>query len=185
MLVYVEFSTERIGEDNWFYLLDDEFVSNRVTEQKNISSSTMESGKTVLSFELTCRVGDEFWGKTDEEIYEIVLADCRRIPLLAQKMNVITDYTVRRAPEVYECYYKNFDTHAESVLDYVQEDMHNAVTIGRRGLFLQGDMHQSVEMGINMGTLLAKSMRDGSDSDNLSQLKREYLREYVKYMDSE
>jgi len=183
VLVYVEFSTERIGEDNWFYLLDDDFVSNRVTEQKNTSSFTMEPGKTVLSFELTCRIGDELWGKSDADIYQIVLADCQRIPLIAKNMDVITDYTVRRAPDVYECYYKNFDVHAESVLDYVQEDVHNAVTIGRRGLFLQGDMHQSVEMGLSMGTSLSKSMVDGGKFKDLYQLKKTYTTQYVKYVD--
>ena len=183
VLVYVEFAKERIGEDNWFYLLDDEFLSNRVTEQKNISSFTMEPGKTVLSFELTCHGDDEFWTKSDEDIFGVVLADCRKIPLLAQHIDAITDYTVRRAPKVYECYYKNFDAHAESVLGYVQKDVQNAVTIGRRGLFLQGDMHQSVEMGINMGSLLIKSMEEDALLSDFSKLKSDFYSRYVKYVD--
>ena len=182
VLVYVEFSVEKIGEDNWFYLLDDKFVSNRVTEQKNISSFTMEPGKTVLSFELTCRPEDEMWAKTDEELYNIVVSDCKKIPLLAKKIDTITDYIVRRAPNVYECYYKNFDVHAEPVLDYIQQDLHNAVTIGRRGMFLQGDMHQSVEMGISMGKLLSGSIKD-PQSSSFTKMKQAYTAEYVKYLD--
>lgn len=183
VLVYVEFAAEKIGKDNWFYLLDDEFLSNRVTEQKNISSFTMEPGKTVLSFELTCRDDDDFWKKSDEDIFDIVRNDCRKIPLLAEHIDAITDYTVRRAPKVYECYHKNFDAHAESVLGYVQKEVHNAVTIGRRGLFLQGDMHQSVEMGINMGSLLIKSIKKDAQVSDFVKLKRNYYAHYVKYID--
>ncbi len=36
-----------------------------ITEQKNLSAATMEPGKTVLSFEVTCRVGDEYWRMSD------------------------------------------------------------------------------------------------------------------------
>ena len=183
ILVYVEFSIDKIGSDNWFYLLDDEFSSNRVTEQKNLSPFTLEKGKTVLSFELTSRNTDELWNKTDKEIYDIVLQDCKRIPLLASKINYITDYTIRRAPDVYECYYRNFNIYAESVLDYITEDIHNTVTIGRRGMFLQGDMHQSVEMGINMASELTKAISEKS-VQSFKEMKNQYIKKYARYFDN-
>jgi protoporphyrinogen oxidase len=180
ILVFIEFSVDRIGEDTWFYLLDPEFVFNRVTEQKNLSEKTMEPGKTVLSFELTCRLGDEMWQKSDEELYKLALEDCKRIPDLAKHLDKASDYLVRRAPSVYEIYIRHFDNHAEVVLGYIQE-ITNAVTIGRRGLFLQGDMHQSVEMGLEMGRRLAHHVRDGKPP--LPQLKADYVREYVRYLE--
>jgi len=180
VLVFIEFSIERIGEETWFYLLDNEFMFNRVTEQKNLSPYTMEEGKTVLSFELTCRLGDEYWNMTDAQLYELALADCKRVPALAKHISAITDYTVRRAPAVYEIYFRHFDHHAEVVLGYVQE-LQNAVTIGRRGLFLQGDMHQSVEMGLEMGKRLAAHDRDASEP--LGKLKSDYIRQYVRYLE--
>jgi protoporphyrinogen oxidase len=180
VLVFIEFSVDRVGEDNWFYLLDKEFVFNRVTEQKNLSEETMEPGKTVLSFELTCRIGDEYWNMTDEQLFELAVADCRRVPMLAKLIPTITDHLVRRAPSVYEIYIKNFDNHAEVVLGYVQE-LENAVTIGRRGLFLQGDMHQSVEMGLEMGKRIAADAR--SERPSLGKVKADYVREYVRYLE--
>ena len=180
VLVFIEFSVDRVGEDNWFYLLDKEFVFNRVTEQKNLSEETMEPGKTVLSFELTCRVGDEYWTMSDEQLFQLALEDCKRVPLLAKLIPQITDHLVRRAPSVYEIYIKHFDNHAEVVLGYVQE-LENAVTIGRRGLFLQGDMHQSVEMGLEMGKRLAANER--SDKPALGEVKAGYVREYVRYLE--
>jgi protoporphyrinogen oxidase len=180
VLVFIEFAVDSVGEDTWFYLLDNEFQFNRVTEQKNLSPFTMEPGKTVLSFELTCRMGDELWGKSDQELYEMALADCRRVPQLAELLPKVTDYLVRRAPSVYEIYFRHFDQHAEVVLGYVQE-IENAVTLGRRGLFLQGDMHQSVEMGLEMGKRLALHRAGGGGS--LRQLKADYFKQYVRYLD--
>ena len=40
---------------------------------------TMEPGKTVLSFELTCRIGDEYWNMTDEQLFQLALEDCKRV----------------------------------------------------------------------------------------------------------
>jgi len=180
VLVFIEFSVDRVGEDNWFYLLDKEFVFNRVTEQKNLSEETMEPGKTVLSFELTCRIGDEYWNMSDEQLFQLALEDCKRVPTLAKLIPNISDHLVRRAPHVYEIYIKHFDNHAEVVLGYVQE-LENAVTIGRRGLFLQGDMHQSVEMGLEMGKRIVADERGGKPS--LARVKSEYVREYVRYLE--
>ncbi|HET7731205.1 MAG TPA: FAD-dependent oxidoreductase [Usitatibacter sp.] len=180
VLVFIEFSVDSIGEDNWFYLLDNGFLFNRVTEQKNLSPFTMEPGKTVLSFELTCRIGDEYWNMDDRQLYELALADCRRVPQLARNIDKASDYLVRRAPSVYEIYVKHFDQHAEVALGYIQE-LRNVVTIGRRGLFLQGDMHQSVEMGLEMGKRLLAS--DAEPDARLAKVKADYIREYVRYLD--
>ena len=119
---------------------------------------------------------------TDEKIYEIILADCKRVPLLANKINFITDFTIRRAPNVYECYHKNFNVFAESVLDYITEEIHNTVTIGRRGMFLQGDMHQSVEMGIEMGKKLP-NLISINKQEELKIMKKNYLSNYARYID--
>ncbi len=180
ILVFIEFSVERIGEETWFYLLDNEFMFNRVTEQKNLSEKTMEPGKTVLSFELTCRQGDEYWRMSDQQLYELALADCRRIPHLAKHLPEATDFLVRRAPSVYEIYFKHFDAHAELVLGYIHE-LENVVSIGRRGLFLQGDMHQSVEMGLEMGGQLADQI--AGTAGTLAQVKSSFVKTYVRYLD--
>jgi protoporphyrinogen oxidase len=175
ILIYVEFTVDRISEDHWFYLLDPMFSFNRVTEQKNLSDATMEPGKTVLSFELTCRIGDKYWQMTDEELFALVKADCRNIHFIRNRMDRITDFHVKRVPHVYEIYFKRFDQHAELVLDYLRE-FDNVCTIGRRGLFLQGDQHQAVEMGLRMGELLGRGKANAEDLDA-------YMRTYVKYID--
>src|SRR2546426_11057620 len=108
----------------------------------------MESGKTVLSLELTCRLGDELWRMSDEEGFELAKRDCRRIHFIP--VDRITGFVVKRVPSVYEIYYKHFDQHVDVVLGHLRE-LDNVVSIGRRGLLLPGDMNQAEEMGLLMG----------------------------------
>jgi len=173
ILVYVEFTQERISDDHWFYLLEKKFKFNRVTEQKNLSQHTAEPGKTVLMFELTCRLADEYWRMSDEEIFQLVRKDCDGINFI--QPDRISDYLVKRVPNVYEIYFKHFDQHAEMALAYLNE-FQNVVSIGRRGLFLQGDMHQAVEMGLGMGAILSRDTAEGLAVQCFYQ-------KYVKYLD--
>lgn len=174
ILVYVEFSQERVSDDHWFYLLEKKFIFNRVTEQKNLSEHTAEPGKTVLMFELTCRVGDQYWRMSDEDLFQLAKRDCEGIHFI--RTDLISDYFVKRVSNVYEIYNKNFDQHAEMVLAYLNE-FQNVVSIGRRGLFLQGDMHQAVEMGLGMGAILSQGNVDASAIER-------FYRKYVRYLDS-
>jgi|JI10StandDraft_1071094.scaffolds.fasta_scaffold75566_2 protoporphyrinogen oxidase len=155
ILVYLEFPVEIISNNHWFYLLESHFMANRVTEQKNLSKETIEAGKTVLSFEVTCHYGDSVWKMTDEELIDRIKEDCKGIHFIKDHIAKVSDCQVKRVPNVYEIYYKNFDFHAEIVFSYLNS-FSNCLSIGRRGLFLQGDMHQAVEMGLNAGSFLAK-----------------------------
>jgi len=175
ILVYIEFNMEKVSDDHWFYLLEKKFVSNRVTEQKNLSVYTMEPGKTVLMFELSCRLNDALWRLTDKEIFQLVKNDCDKINFI--QTDKISDYLIKRIPNVYEIYYKGFDQYSEIILSYLSE-FQNIVSIGRKGLFLQGDMHQSIEMGLSIGSLLAQERVDVSEI-------RKFYRKYVGYIENE
>jgi protoporphyrinogen oxidase len=175
IVVYVEFGSERVTDDHWFYLLDRKFKFNRVTEQKNLSPFTLEAGKTVLSLEFTCHMKDEVWTLSDEQLFQLAKDDLEKIHFLKDKIPSISDYTIKRVPNVYEIYYKDFDRHAALVLSYLRE-FENVVTIGRRGLFLQGDQHQAVEMGLRMGENLAIDQVDRTTIES-------YYRTYARYLD--
>ena len=174
ILVYVEFSVEKITDKHWVYLLENKFTFNRITEQKNLSPHTIEAGKTVLSFELTCRVGDKYWNKTNEELFELAKKDIAGLKFFKGKMEHISDYHIKRVPNVYEIYLKGFDKFADQSLEYIMS-FKNAITIGRRGLFLQGDMHQAVGMGLHMGKVIA-------DVDMQKEHLTSYYNTYVKYL---
>ena len=58
---------------------------------------------------------------------------------------------------------------------FLNEEVKNSISIGRRGLFLQGDMHQAIEMGIKAGKLIT------SDFSAISI--NNYYKDYIKYID--
>jgi protoporphyrinogen oxidase len=173
IIVYLEFNVDKISDFHWIYLLDDKFKFNRITEQKNLSPFTVENGKTVLSFELTCKENDHLWQLEDNKIFEMVINEIKHIPFINSKS--INDYLIKRFPNAYELYYKDFDKFADVIFSYLK-GYKNLMTIGRRGLFLQGDMHQSMEMGINAAKLLLKGEFSERGLDN-------YYRTYIKYID--
>ncbi len=173
IIVYIEFDIEKVSDCHWFYLLDKKFKFNRVTEQKNISAATINNSKAVLSFELSCQEGDDIWKLSDEELFDLAKDECKNIHFIP--MDQIRDFTVRRISVAYEVYYKHFDQYAELLFSYLKE-FGNIVSIGRRGLFLQGDMHQSMEMGLEMGEILNKGTLD-------NMAIKKFQKKYVKYLD--
>lgn len=173
IVAYLEFKAEEITDYHWIYLLDDKFIFNRITEQKHLSHSTIEDGKTILSFELTCRENDQLWQLEDSKIFELVQKEIEQIPFISK--NKIIDYLIKRFPNAYEIYYKDFDKQADVIFSYLRT-FKNLLTIGRRGLFLQGDMHNSMEIGINAAKLVLRDKITENDKDN-------FYRSYIKYID--
>lgn len=172
VLVYLELEMERLNDCHWFYLLDGGFTFNRVTEQKNLSPATIEDGKTVISFELTCKEGDDIWRLPNEKLCQLAMKDAENIRFL--RLKNISDFLVVRVPNAYEIYYKNFDQHAELLLSYLTE-LKNIASIGRRGLFLQGDMHQSIQMGLDIGDILVQGKPDRHQVEA-------FCRKYITYV---
>jgi len=170
ILVCVEFRQDRICDDHWFYLLEKRYFSNRVCEQKNLNPNCWNPGKTILMFEITCLYGDDVWQMSDQDLLKIVKKDCSQISFI--NPNQIIDFTVQRIPQAYELYLKGFDQCVEIVLFFLSTFV-NLTTIGRRGLFLQGDMHQAVEIGIETGKILSKSH---FDQTSISHLQQKYLK---------
>ena len=175
LAVFLEFDMDSVMDSHWIYLLDPCFRFNRISEQKNLSVHTMESGKTVVCLELTCRIGDDFWQMSDEEIEQMAREDLASVTFLKHSIEHITDCLVKRVPSVYEIYYDGFQSHADVILAYLRE-YDNLVSIGRRGLFLQGDQHQSMEMGLGVADMLATETFTRQSVD-------EYYRRYVRYID--
>ncbi len=173
IIAYLEFEVDKISDYHWIYLLDNIFNFNRVTEQKHLSPSTIGKGKTILSFELTCKNDDYLWQLDDKEIFKLLQDEIKHIPFIAKHR--IADYIIKRFQNAYEIYNKDFDKCADIIFTYLKS-YNNLITTGRRGLFLQGDMHQAMELGINAAKLLLE--------ENLSRSSlNAYYNNYLKYLD--
>lgn len=171
IIVYIKVDISKVSDNTWFYLLDKGIQVNRITEQKNLSESTIAGDYTILSYEYTHREGDEYSQYSDEEIYKIALKDNEMISILADKKELITDYTVKRFENAYEIYDLDFEKNVDVLLSYIHTELNDTVTVGRRGMFLQTDMFTSVELGLEMAKLLNNEPSD-----------TEIMQFYQKYM---
>ncbi|MFH1317288.1 MAG: FAD-dependent oxidoreductase [Candidatus Woesearchaeota archaeon] len=155
-LVNILINKERFSKSQWIYFLDNNFISNRVSEQKNLSEKTCPTGKTVLCFEICCNQGDEIWNMSDKEIYQVALKDFKNLGLGEE---LVDKYFVLNLKDAYPIYTIDFDIKLNNIIENLS-NINNLFSIGRQGLFLNNDMHDSMEMGF----MSASFVMDGSDS---------------------
>jgi protoporphyrinogen oxidase len=144
ILVNLLLDTPRVTRAHWVYLVDKRFTFNRLTEQKNMSSDLGPPDKTILTFEKSCNYCDDIWNKSDEELYRDTLEEITHIKLIDRSR--IIKYKVERIQYAYPVYDLEFDKNIRIIFDYLS-NVRNLYSIGRQGLFLQNDMHDSMEIG--------------------------------------
>jgi len=145
-LINAFFDMNQVMPYDWVYLLDEIFQCNRVTEQKNMGSSMIAFGKTVLCFELAATPGDAFWSAPDDVLAKIVKSDMDKIDFIDSSK--CKEFYVTRLDEAYPVYTLDFNKHIEETIKELASS-ENIFSSGRQGLFLNNDIHDSMEMGIN------------------------------------
>ena len=157
--VYLVIDRERVTDFHWVYLLDGHFRCNRVSEQKNVSSSMIPSGQTVLCIEISCFKGDEIWNASDEELYRIAFEDVSKLGF-GVKESEVSNYFVDQIENAYPVYELDFDRHLFAVLQGVYQ-MKNLLTLGRHGLFLNNSMDDNVLLGMKVADHVARNGFEG------------------------
>lgn len=152
ILINVVFDTDQITPYDWVYLLDEIFRCNRFTEQKNMGGAMIPKGKTVLCFELGASPGDVFWEADDEDLHNIALEDIHKIDFIDHSK--IEAFHVARLEDAYPMYTLDFDSRLDEVIARLAQTK-NFYTIGRQGLFLNNDVHDSMEMGMRAAANIA------------------------------
>ena len=174
LLIYVAFDQEKVLPVHWIYLVDPTFKFNRFTEQKNMSKWTATPGRTLVSCERGCYVGDALWKSPDEELFAGAREELARLPNV--DVSKISGYHVVRMKDAYPVYDLDFDKHLRAVLDGLST-VENLYTFGRQGMFLQNDMHDSMEAG----RLLVERVAAGATSAEWYQ----EMLDYWKLSDSQ
>jgi protoporphyrinogen oxidase len=160
VLVYLIMKTERVSEAHWIYLLDHRFRFNRFTEQKNLSGKTCPKGKTVLCFEICCNTTDPMWNYDDKQCLKMVLEEIEQIEVVDPSL--IEDCFVRKFDDAYAVCHLNYEQQVKDVLQRLAE-FKNLLSIGRQGLFLQNDMHDSMAMGLSAAEFVMGRREDPLD----------------------
>jgi protoporphyrinogen oxidase len=98
----------------------------------------------VLTLEKTCSYGDAVWRLSREEIFRRAEEDLKKLRFL--DLGKIQTFDVIRINDAYPIYDLDFDKRLMVVYDFLSS-INNLYSIGRQGLFLQGDLYESMEMG--------------------------------------
>jgi protoporphyrinogen oxidase len=147
VFVYLRVDKPQVSPDSWLYLPEHHLTVHRISEFKNFSPHAAPEGKTMVCAEITCRVGDEHWRASDDELAATAVSDLSSLGLLAPE-EVLGSF-VRRIPHAYPVYDLTYRQNLQPVLDFVHS-LENLRTGGRQGLFRYNNMDQSIEMGRRM-----------------------------------
>jgi protoporphyrinogen oxidase len=101
----------------------------------------------MVCAEITCRVGDEHWRASDEELIAIATDDLAEIGFI--EPSEVLGAFVKKIPHAYPIYDLTYKQNLTPVLDFVHT-LENVRTGGRQGLFRYNNMDQSIEMGRKM-----------------------------------
>ncbi len=153
LFVYIKLNKPQVSPDNWVYLPDQDLAVHRISEFKNFSPQCAPAGKTMVCAEITCRIGDEHWRASDEELLSLAVGDLERIGLISSA-EVIEGF-VTRLPHAYPVYDLEYKEHLAPILEFVHS-LDNIKTGGRQGLFRYNNMDQSIEMGRKMAWAVAQ-----------------------------
>jgi len=162
ILLFLVVARERVLQPQWIYFLDDEFTFNRLSDQKAMSEKMLVPDKTVLCFEKNCEHNDNIWNATPEEHLNKAIEELEQAKLLSR--NEIESYDIFKIRYAYPQFDLEFQNNLNTIMQHLT-GIERLLTVGRPGLFLNNDMHDSMEMGI----MAAKYVMDHLGSDRTSQ----------------
>jgi protoporphyrinogen oxidase len=147
VLVFIKVGLNKVTKELMIYLLDEDFKFNRIGEQKNLDSSMIPQNETILSLEICVDEKDFSWNFPDEYFFEMAKQDLLKLKKF--KLKDIKGYFVRRLKYAYPIYDLEFDKNLNIALQYFST-IDNLLPFGRQGLFINNDIHDSMQMGLEL-----------------------------------
>jgi protoporphyrinogen oxidase len=175
ILIYLVLATNQYTPFDAHYFPETDIPLSRMSEPKNYAARAEPAGRTVLCGELPCRVGDELWTATDQELAKRVgesLARCD-LPTDAPVVEVVT----RRLPQAYPIYTKDYEAHFRALDEWVG-GLERVLTFGRQGLFAHDNTHHALAMSYAAVDCLDSN--GDFDADRWSTYRRQFERHVVE-----
>jgi protoporphyrinogen oxidase len=161
IFVYLKLGRPTVSPDSWMYIPEVEFSVHRISEFKNFSPECAPLDKTMVCAEITCRIGDEHWRASDDELIAIATGDLERLGLI--RPGEVLGGLVMKIPHAYPVYDLTYKENLAPVLEHIHE-LSNLMTGGRQGLFRYNNMDQSIEMGRKMAATIAGQADAGHEA---------------------
>lgn len=174
ILVYFIVDRDYVSQSQWVYLVDEKFRFNRFAEQKNLSPDMLPPDKTAVAFEICCDRDDQLWQADDRKLYEMALEEVGKLGLFQERE--VLDRFIMRVKDAYPIYDLDFERNVRHVLEELS-GIPNLISTGRNGLFLNTDIHDSMEMGL----MAAEEVCNGGfESATWYRRMDEYIREKIE-----
>jgi len=149
LTVNVIVNKENLFPDNWIYVHSPEVKLGRIQNFKNWSPNMVpDKSKTSLGLEYFCNEDDDFWCKSDEELFDIATSELEKLGICSG--SDIIKYMVARVPKAYPVYRHGYRDDLEVIKKYLKQ-FKNLQLIGRYGLFKYNNMDHSILSGIMAG----------------------------------
>jgi protoporphyrinogen oxidase len=174
ILIYLVLGQRQFTKYDAHYFPEAHIRLTRLSEPKNYSDRAEPADQTVLCGELPCKVGDDLWQMSDEQLGQLVqqsLVDSG-IPIAAPVLQV----TSRRLPHAYPIYRTGYEQHF-AVLDGWADHLERVLTFGRQGLFAHDNTHHALAMAYAAVDCLAP---EGLDAQRWSEHRREFEKHVVE-----
>lgn len=144
---FVEIDKPGISDDHWIYFPDERIIFNRISEMRNFSDQAVPEGKTSLTLEITCDIGDETWTTPEELLYERCVEGLLWAGLI-ERPEQVTGHFFRRLSHAYPTYDLDFEGKMGH-LAYHLADYDNLASAGRQALFRYVNTDHVMEMGFS------------------------------------
>lgn len=167
ILVYVVLNKPRLFKDNWIFFPEEEFIFNRVSEQKGFSDFMIPSDKTVLTVEITCDTNSSMFKDSKEKVFKRVIKDLEKTGLI--KESEVLDFFTAKLQNIYPVYDLNFKENMNIILEYLKS-IKNLYTNGRQGLFNYNNMDHCIDMGMT----LAEHIKNNGDKDEWNRKSKKF-----------
>lgn len=151
-IIYIVLDKDYYSDAHWIYLLDPHFKFNRLSEQKNLNKDSSPQGRTVISLDIACNEGDRIWNMADGEFFQLAAGDLGYMGI--EKSHILEHFNLKLR-DVYPVYSLDFDTRLTGVFAELSR-FENIYSTGRQGLFLNNDIHDSMEMGMQAAEFILR-----------------------------
>ncbi len=151
IFVYVIIGKKHVMKDNWIFFPQKNIVFNRISEQKNFSSFSLPSEKTVLCAEVTLLQNQHY---SKEDIIGRVKKDLIKCGLV--KNEDIIDYFAKKINNVYPIWDIPFRENLNNLLGSI-DSIENLYSVGRSGFFNYIGMTDCIDMSLKTVNFLVSS----------------------------
>ena len=157
--------------DNWIYIQEKDVKLGRLQIFNNWSPYLVKDKDTVwIGLEYFCNQGDDFWQKSDEEIFHFAVEELAKLDFIDR--NDLLDGLIIRTPKAYPVYcggYENF----ESIRNFTDK-FENLFLIGRNGMHRYNNMDHSMLTAITGVENIIKGIKSKDNIWNINTDKEYY-----------